>query len=164
MIQRLPQFLLRSRSIRLLTTNSSLPFTAVVETQLFAVGLKYSLLLFTLLSPDHVSPRVLMSTCNPVPLPLASPSLGLWPDLPFILLNPGRHEYYRVNYGPMWSTIVNSLETPNGSAAAIIPATDYAGLLDDAFFLAQHAQPQVTGATFMRLSEALAHRKSGQEV
>ncbi|GFR48318.1 hypothetical protein Agub_g10200 [Astrephomene gubernaculifera] len=71
---------------------------------------------------------------------------------PYIVVNPGRYGYYRVNYdADIWTAL--SVAAADSSA---IPAVDLAGMLDDSWQLSRLGQlgPQV----FMRLTAALGAR------
>lgn len=60
----------------------------------------------------------------------------------WIKLNARQYGLYRVNYPPeLWDRLAEaatkSRPDPNGAEVPVVPADDYAGLLDDAFALAQ---------------------------
>lgn len=89
-------------------------------------------------------------TCSAaIPLP-AGQGAGELPD--YVLANPGRYGYYRVNYGPeLWRRVTEAAHNPKA-----VSAVDLAGLLDDAYQL--NRLDLVGPSTFLNLTTALAAR------
>ncbi|GLI69894.1 hypothetical protein VaNZ11_014550 [Volvox africanus] len=81
-----------------------------------------------------------------------SAAVPLSQNVSYVLLNPGRYGYYRVNYSEeLWNNL-----TEAAYKAEVVSAVDLAGLLDDAWHLSRlgHLHPRV----FMSLTKALAAR------
>lgn len=93
------------------------------------------------------------STCTAdIPLAAADPASS------FVLLNPGRFGFYRVNYTEeMWAKLADAAADPE-----VIPAADLSGLLDDSYSL--QALGELGIGPFLELAGVLGTRLRAEPI
>ncbi|KAG2499675.1 hypothetical protein HYH03_002610 [Edaphochlamys debaryana] len=91
-----------------------------------------------------------LADSTPATAPAANSSRPPLP--PFVVANPGRYGYYRVNYSrPLWEALATAARSPQA-----IPSQDLAALLDDANALTQLSL--LSSAVVLNLTAALGVR------